>query len=98
MDWSSVQRLSVTGFGEPTYDGVFLMLDDVSAELVSEPKGAGHFRGSIDYLRLSKGTLEDAETTIEELYDWQFDGPFLRDFFGNKPTGARRDVGAIECQ
>ncbi len=45
---------------------------------------------------LSKGTLEDAETTIEELYEWQFDGPFLRDFFGNKPADVRRDVGAIE--
>ena len=75
---------------------MFLILDAISAEVMSEAKGTGHFRGSIDFLRLSKGTLEDAETTIEELYGWQFDGPFLRDFYGNWPTGVRRDVGAIE--
>jgi hypothetical protein len=38
-----------------------------------------------------------ARTTIEELYAWQFDGPFLRDFTGRKPVGERRDAGAIEA-
>ena len=37
----------------------------------------------------------DTKTTIDELYTWQFDGPFLRDFTGRKPVG-RRDAGAIE--
>ena len=46
-------------------------------------------------MRISLGTLADAKTTIEELHAWQFDGPFLRDFLGRKPTG-RRDAGAIE--
>lgn len=54
------------------------------------------FHGSIDFLRMALGTLEDAQTTIEELYAWQFDGPFLRDFAGRPPSGARRDAGAIE--
>ncbi|MCS7181210.1 MAG: LamG domain-containing protein [bacterium] len=44
----------------------------------------GYFKGLIDYLRVSRGSLKDAQTTIEELYKWEFDGPFLKDFFGNK--------------
>ena len=62
--------------------------------------GAGHegeyFHGSIEYLRIARCTLAEARTTIEELYDWQFDGPFLRDFRGQEVSGARRDVWAFE--
>jgi hypothetical protein len=49
----------------------------------------------IDFLRVARGTLADARTTIAELHAWQFDGPFLRDFTGAEPRG-RRDAGAIE--
>ena len=61
----------------------------------------GHFDGrflsaTIDYLRIAKGTLRDAETTAGELSKWQFDGPFLYDFSGNSPHGAARDSGAVE--
>lgn len=52
--------------------------------------------GTLDFLRLAHGTLADADTTIEELYAWEFEGPFLRDFAGRKPSGDRRDAGAIE--
>lgn len=52
--------------------------------------------GTFDFLRISQGTLADAKTNIEELYSWQFDGPFLRDFTGHKPVGPRRDAGALE--
>ncbi len=51
---------------------------------------------TLDFMRIALGTLADAHTTIDELYAWQFDGPFLRDFAGRKPSGARRDGGAIE--
>jgi hypothetical protein len=51
--------------------------------------------GAIDFLRICHGTLADARTDIEELYAWQFDGPFLRDFAGRAPRG-RRDAGALE--
>jgi hypothetical protein len=51
--------------------------------------------GALEFARIALGTLADAKTTIEELYAWQFDGPFLRDFCGNDPVG-RRDAGAIE--
>ena len=59
---------------------------------------AGFFHGSIDFLRLSQGSLTDSETTIDELYKWEFDGPSVRDFFGKKPKGKKRDIGAIEGQ
>jgi hypothetical protein len=51
--------------------------------------------GALDFLRLAQGTLADADTTIEELYAWEFDGPQTRDFTGRKPTGAR-SAGAID--
>jgi hypothetical protein len=51
--------------------------------------------GAMDFLRIGRGTLADARTSIDELYAWQFDGPFMRDFAGRKPEG-RRDAGAIE--
>jgi hypothetical protein len=59
------------------------------------PEGR-HLDGTLDFLRIAHGTLADADTTIEELYAWEFDGPFLRDFTGRKSAGARRDAGAIE--
>jgi hypothetical protein len=51
--------------------------------------------GTIDFLRICLGTLADAKTDIDELYAWEFDGPFLRDFAGRVPRG-RRDAGALE--
>jgi hypothetical protein len=58
------------------------------------PQGRG-LAGTIDFLRISLGTLADAKTDIAELYAWEFDGPFLRDFAGHAPVG-RRDAGALE--
>ncbi|HDI45938.1 MAG TPA: hypothetical protein ENF60_01215 [Candidatus Omnitrophica bacterium] len=70
-------------------------LSNESVFLVGKGK-EGYFAGEIDFLRVSRGTLADAETTIEELYNWEFNGPFLRDFYGRKPAGKARDIGAIE--
>ena len=97
VDWSTVDELRITAFGG-SYSNVYLVFDMIEAKGQTQESGngSGYFHGSIDFLRLSKGTLEDAETTIEELYEWQFNGPFLKDFFGNAPKGAGRDVGAIE--
>ncbi|MBN1675737.1 MAG: right-handed parallel beta-helix repeat-containing protein [Kiritimatiellae bacterium] len=55
-----------------------------------------YHRFEIDFLRVSRGSLQDAETDIAELYAWEFDGPFLSDFHGNPPSGKARDVGAVE--
>jgi hypothetical protein len=54
------------------------------------------FAGAIDFLRVAQGTLADSQTDIHELYEWQTNGPFTRDFAGNKPRG-RRDAGALEA-
>lgn len=64
--------------------------------LVGKSNEGDYFAGAIDFLRISRGTLKDARTTIEELYEWQFNGPFLKDFFGHNPAGKKRDAGAIE--
>ena len=53
--------------------------------------------GALDFLRIAQGTLSDADTTIEELYAWEFDGPQMRDFTGRKPSGAR-SAGAIDLR
>ena len=63
--------------------------------MVGKRETGQFFAGAIDFLRVARGTLADARTTIEELYAWEFNGPFLRDFAGNAPAG-KRDAGAIE--
>ncbi len=55
-----------------------------------------YFYGAVDFLRVCQGTLADALTTIEELYEWQVNGPVKHDFAGNAPQG-KRDVGALEA-
>ena len=65
--------------------------------LIGKSPEGNFFKGTIDFLRLSKGNLADARTSIEEIYKWEFDGPFLRDFTGKKPIG-KRDVGALEVE
>lgn len=52
---------------------------------------------TLEFMRIARGTLADAQTTIEELYAWQFDGPQYRDFTGLKPRGAR-DAGALHSR
>jgi hypothetical protein len=58
--------------------------------------GGRYLDGTLDFLRIAQGTLADADTSIDELYAWEFKGPFLTDFAGRKPAGARRDAGALE--
>ena len=55
-------------------------------------RGAGR-----NFLRIARSSLAESKTSIEELYDWEFDGPFLRDFAGKEPTGKGRDAGAFEA-
>jgi hypothetical protein len=53
--------------------------------------------GAVDFLRVSRGTLADAETTIRELYAWEFQGPQTKDFSGKAASaGMRRAIGALE--
>jgi hypothetical protein len=55
----------------------------------------GALDGAIDFLRTARGTLADSKTTIEELHAWQFNGPFLDDFTGNRRAADRGCAGAI---
>ena len=74
-------------------DGSVSLANDGDVYVGGTPEGR-HLDGTLDFLRLAQGTLADAETTIEELYAWEFDGPQFRDFAGRKPSGAR-DAGAV---
>ena len=56
----------------------------------------GGLVGAVDFLRVCRSTLAESKTTMAELYAWQFDGPFLKDFTGREPgIGRSRDCGAI---
>jgi hypothetical protein len=55
-----------------------------------------HLDGAIDFLRIARGTLADAKTTIDEVYAWEFDGPFLHDFTGRKRPADGGAAGAID--
>jgi len=76
-------------------DGSVSLANDGNVHVGGAPDGR-YFDGALDFLRIAQGTLADADTTIEELYAWEFTGPFLSDFAGHKPTGQRRDAGALE--
>jgi len=70
-------------------------LTNVADLMIGRSSNGNFFSGTIDFIRISKATLADAKTTIDELYKWEFDGPFLHDFAGNAPIG-KRDAGALE--
>jgi hypothetical protein len=87
--------------GVKTADGALDLGEDASLAndadlLVGKGPDGGFFAGSLEFLRIARTTLAESKTSIEELYDWEFDGPFLRDFAGKAPTGKGRDAGALE--
>lgn len=57
--------------------------------------GANYFSGDLDFLRVAKGSFDDGETSYDELYAWEFDGPGVRDFIWQLVSGAR-DAGALQ--
>lgn len=66
------------------------------ADLLVGGTPQGHnLEGDLEFLRIARGTLADASTTIEELHAWQFDGPFLRDFNGRKRPPDVGEAGAL---
>jgi hypothetical protein len=52
--------------------------------------------GAVDFLRVCRSTLAESKTSIDELYAWEFNGPFLCDFTGKSPANGKRDAGAID--
>jgi len=75
---------------------------DTPADFIVGRSGAGeegYLVGAVDFARVCHGTLEDARTSIGELYAWQYtDGPHLFDMRGEPVKGERRDAGALELQ
>ncbi|NLF39574.1 immunoglobulin domain-containing protein, partial [bacterium] len=63
--------------------------------LVGKGSSGRYFNGAIDYLRVAGGSFAEARTTINELYEWEFNGPATRDFTGAAAVG-QRDAGAFE--
>lgn len=62
-----------------------------------KPPTQGHnLDGAIDFMRIAGGTLADAKTTIDELYAWEFNGPFLYDFTGRERPAVGGEAGAID--
>ncbi|MFW5829117.1 MAG: laminin G domain-containing protein [Planctomycetota bacterium] len=47
------------------------------------------------FLRVCRGTLANAATSIEELRAWQFDGPIHHDFAGNPREPGQSAAGAL---
>jgi hypothetical protein len=72
-------------------------LSNAADLLVGKGSAGRMFAGTLEYLRIARATLAESHTSIEELYDGEFDGPFLRDFAGKAPVGKRRDAGAFEA-
>lgn len=80
------------------YPSPTISLTNSSDLLIGKSPSGNFFKGTLDFLRLSKGTLADARTSIGELYKWELDGPFLRDFTGKMSMGKKRDAGAVNAQ
>jgi hypothetical protein len=70
------------------------LANDADLYVAGAPNGR-FLNGVIDFLRIARGTLADTITTIEELYAWEFNGPFLDDFTGHRRP-ARGCAGAVD--
>lgn len=96
----SARTLALYVDGQPDSSGVGIgpvsLANEGDLYVGGRPDGET-LSGAIDFLRIARGTLADAHTTIAELYAWQLDGPSLRDMRGSRPLGRARDAGALEC-
>ncbi len=71
------------------------LANDADLFVGGSPQGR-NLDGAIDFMRIARGTLADAKTTIDELYAWEFNGPFLDDFTGRKRPADGGEAGAID--
>ena len=71
------------------------LVNDADLYVGGTPQGHD-LAGAIEFLRLARGTLADSRTTIEELYAWEFGGPFLQDFTGRTRGADGGEAGAID--
>ena len=105
--WWTWTLLNTDDFGgiETWQGGPAYVYDNISgnpggyrnADLYVGGTPQGHnLHGAIDFLRIARGTLADAKTTIEELCAWEFNGPFLYDFAGSKRPADGGEAGAVD--
>jgi hypothetical protein len=86
----------IDGTQDSTGKGIGLESLHNTADLfIGGSKNGDFLSGTIEFARISLGTIADARTSIEELFTWQFDGPQHRDFLGKQPND-KRDAGALE--
>jgi hypothetical protein len=90
-----VDGVLVNSASNGTMPSIGISLTNTADFTIGKDSNGNFFSGIIDFMRVSKGTLADAKTTIDELYKWEFSGPFLHDMAGNDPIG-KRDAGALE--
>ena len=81
--------------GGPGLGADVSLANDADLYVAGTPQGH-NLDGTIEFLRIARGTLADSQTTIEELYAWEFDGPFLYDFTGRKRPADGGAAGAVD--
>lgn len=79
----------------PGFGGDVSLANDADLYVGGGPNGH-YLNGAIDFLRMARSTLADSKTTIEELYAWEFNGPFLYDFNGRRRSSDGGCAGAID--
>jgi len=79
----------------PGLGGDASLANDADLYVGGTPQGQ-NLDGVIDFMRIARGTLADAKTTIGELYAWEFKGPFLYDFTGRERPSDGGEAGAID--
>jgi hypothetical protein len=83
--------------GKPAGEGALdAVLKDAALSNSADFVVGKGFRGAVNFLRVCRSTLAESKTSIDELYAWEFNGPFLRDFTGHLPSNGKRDAGAID--
>jgi hypothetical protein len=79
----------------PGLGGDVSLANDGDLYVAGTPQGRC-LNGAIDFMRVARGTLADSNTTIEELYAWEFNGPFLEDFIGHRRPADGGCAGALD--
>jgi hypothetical protein len=51
-------------------------MKDADASTSADLSVGKNFTGEIDFLRIAHSSLAESHTTIDELYAWEFSGPF----------------------
>lgn len=87
LDGASADPVAGVPAGTLANDGDFL---------VGGGPGRPALSWTVDFLRVCRGTLADARTSIGELRAWQFDGPAQRDFNGEIRVPGSSAAGAID--